>query len=125
MKNQLPLPAGTIDPATLSEDDIDFDELLADVSPRGLTFPTIPDDYARLTAESPRGIRWVSSSLFKDSLQQDLAADSRTIRDLLKWYGEWKVPDDSKLRALVDLANEKHPNEKILVFTEYKDTANY
>ncbi|WP_408932124.1 helicase-related protein [Corynebacterium sp. YSMAA1_1_D6] len=125
LKNELPLPAGTIDPVTLSEDDIDFDELLADVSPRGLTFPTIPDDYARLAAESPRGIRWVSSSLFKDSLQQDLAADSRTIRDLLKWYGEWKVPDDSKLRALVDLANEKHPNEKILVFTEYKDTANY
>lgn len=125
LQNELPLPAGTIDPATLSEDDLDFDALLADVSPRGLMFTDIADDYDRLVDESPKGIRWVNPFLFDQSLVQDLLADSRVIRDLLTWYGPWSVRDDSKLRALVELANERHPGEKILVFTEYKDTAKY
>lgn len=125
LQNDLPLPAGTIDPATLSEDDLDFDALLAAVSPRGLMFTDIADDYYRLAEESPRGIRWVNPSLFDKSLMQDLLADSRVIRDLLTWYGPWEVRDDSKLRTLVELANKQHPGEKILVFTEYKDTAKY
>lgn len=125
LQNKLPLPAGTIDPATLSEDDLDFDALLAQVSPRGLMFTDIADDYNRLTEESPRGIRWVNPSLFDIRLMQDLLADSRAIRDLLTWYGPWEVQADSKLRALAELANKRHPSEKILVFTEYKDTAKY
>jgi len=125
LQNDLPLPAGTIDPATLSEDDLDFDKLLAEVTPRGLMFSDIGDDYDRLSEESPKGIRWVNPLLFQESLKQDLLADSRVIRDLLAWYGSWEIRKDSKLRALADLANKKHPTEKILVFTEYKDTANY
>lgn len=125
LEQGLPLPAGTLDPATLSEDDLDIDELLAGISPRGKLFPNISEDYERVAEENPRGIRWVNPELFEDRLLQDLRADSRAIRDLLTEYGQWDVEQDSKLQKLVELATEVHPDEKILVFTEYKDTAKY
>lgn len=125
LQNGLQLPAGTIDPATLSEDDLDFDALYAEVSPHGMAFDDVVGDYERLSAENPRGIRWVNPKLFDERLLRDLLADSHAIGDLLSWYGPWNLNKDSKLHALLALATEKHPEEKLLVFTEYKDTANY
>lgn len=125
LNNELPLPAGTIDPATLSEDDLDMDELLAGMSQHELMFADIADDYERLTEENPKGLRWVNPKLFEPRLMEDLFADSHAIRALLAWFGPWRIESDSKLRQLVKLANEVHPDEKILVFTEYKDTAEY
>ncbi|HEX3640845.1 MAG TPA: C-terminal helicase domain-containing protein, partial [Ktedonobacteraceae bacterium] len=37
----------------------------------------------------------------------------------------WAVTKDAKLIALVDLLTQSHPNEKILIFTQFADTVHY
>jgi hypothetical protein len=51
--------------------------------------------------------------------------DSDILQDLLDEYGMWRAEDDSKLRALADLIEGLPVGEKILVFSEYKDTVDY
>ena len=38
---------------------------------------------------------------------------------------DWKIEDDRQLNALKDLLLVKHMDEKVLVFTQYSDTAKY
>ena len=52
--------------------------------------------------------------------QRQRAADA-----LLDRFGSWDSTRDSKINALVDLLRNEHPGEKVLVFTEYADTAEY
>ncbi len=44
---------------------------------------------------------------------------------LLRLCGEWKADADTKLAALIELINQRHPKEKLLVFTQFADTARY
>ena len=119
LDNNLPLPAGTLDPATLSEDATDEDALLA------LDGEDRADDYARLTEQQPRGITWVQPNLFTIELATALRKDSDAIQALLDRYGPWSFDVDSKVRKLAELLTTTHARDKVLIFTEYKDSANY
>jgi len=44
---------------------------------------------------------------------------------LLSRFGIWDQSRDSKLDALEELIMHRHPNEKVLIFSEYADTATY
>ena len=44
---------------------------------------------------------------------------------LLESFGNWDQTKDGKINILVDLIQTTYPDEKILVFTEYGDTAEY
>ncbi|WP_240452515.1 helicase-related protein [Corynebacterium xerosis] len=125
LRNNLKLPAGTLDPATLADDEIDLDASLYGANVDDDFFSEIAADYASLEALAPRGVRWVNPALFSSDLLEQLEDDSRTIRGLLKSYGHWDIAHDSKLTKLLELIRDTHPGEKILVFTEYKDTALY
>jgi hypothetical protein len=70
-------------------------------------------------------VTWVRQSLFTDDLKKKLEADTKVISDLLTQFGIWDQSRDSKLDALQELLEKKHPNEKVLVFSEYADTAIY
>jgi hypothetical protein len=39
--------------------------------------------------------------------------------------GDWKADHDAKLLALKDLVQDSHPNEKVLVFSQFADTIRY
>ena len=52
-------------------------------------------------------------------------ADSSELKSLLASFGRVTSKNDSKLIALVKTINEKYKNRKILIFTEYADTAEY
>jgi len=69
--------------------------------------------------------RWISSSLFQPSLKETLANDAADLLGLLQKHGDWKPDDDTKLVKLHDLLTKKHPKDKVLIFTQYADTANY
>lgn len=120
LDNGLPLPAGTLDPATLSEDSADED---AATDLRGEYDRA--DDYARLDEQQPRGITWVQPELFTDELARALRTDAEAIQGLLDRYGRWSVEVDSKVRKLAEVLTTTHSRDKVLIFTEYKDTANY
>jgi superfamily II DNA or RNA helicase len=119
LEQGLPLPAGTLDPATLSEDATDEEALLS------LQGEDSADDYARLQELRPRGVTWVTPNLFTDKLARALKEDTDAINGLLDRYGQWSVEVDSKVRKLAEVLTTTHARDKVLIFTEYKDTANY
>ena len=120
--NGLALPTGTIQEADLLDDDdlieheVDDAERLNDAAAQR---------YEALNNETPDYVNWVRPELFTPALREHLTADTDAIRGLLNLYGEWDATRDSKLAELIKLLEQTHPGDKVLVFTEYKDTANY
>lgn len=58
-------------------------------------------------------------------MNTDLSKDADALLTLLKQAGTWNSANDAKLNALIQLLTKKHPREKILVFTQFADTARY
>lgn len=69
--------------------------------------------------------KWLPGSLFIKALAKDLLADAQSLLQLLALCGEWQAAADTKLAALIELINQRHPKEKLLVFTQFADTARY
>lgn len=69
--------------------------------------------------------KWLASTLFIKDLSDDLLADSMALLGVLKHCGDWNPDHDAKLAQLVKLASQKHGKEKLLVFTQFADTARY
>ena len=118
----LPMPTGTIIDSNLTDDD---DPTTSDLD----TAERLGDDPARryeaLVTADPRNVVWVPSALFTPALRTALDHDTALLRHLLDSYGTWDASADSKLAALVDLLTDTHAGQKVLIFTEYKDTATY
>ena len=68
---------------------------------------------------------WIRSELFYKSLQGDLTSDAQALIGILEQYGAWDAEKDSKLNALEGLLTQTHPDDKVLVFTQFADTAQY
>jgi superfamily II DNA or RNA helicase len=118
IENGLPLPIGSIlEEMVTSQADEDLDE--------GDSQQTAELQYTELFRRKPKGIRWLPSQLFTSNLQEDLSADSATIQSLLNEFGDVSHHTDSKIDSLVKLLKETHPNEKVLIFSEYRDTVEY
>ncbi len=69
--------------------------------------------------------KWLPASLFIKALAQDLLADAASLLEVLAICGEWNPTRDTKLDALVELIEKRHPHDKIIVFTQFADTARY
>jgi superfamily II DNA or RNA helicase len=119
LENGLDLPVGTmLDPMLVSnesdtgdDDEVDFDR--AD------------SDYSALRKRNPKHITWVRPGLFTSGLVDDLRCDIKVIQGLLDKFEDWPDTTDSKLERLVKLLQKDHQDDKVLIFTEYKDTADY
>jgi len=81
--------------------------------------------YQALRSRLPASTKWINTGVFKRTLRKDLVRDNRIITELLDGFGPWDPSRDSKLNAVVDLIRDEHPGEKVLVFSEYVDTAAY
>lgn len=68
---------------------------------------------------------WIRSEFFAPALLKQLATDCTDIIKILKIGQDWNVAEDRKLNALYKLLSEKHKTEKVLVFTQFADTAYY
>jgi len=68
---------------------------------------------------------WIRSEFFASSLQQSLIRDSKEIIRILSIGKDWNPDEDRQLNALYDLLTKKHSKEKVLVFTQFADTAYY
>ena len=117
--NGLAIPAGTITENQFGEDadpnNEDDEDTVASAEAR----------YKQLQETNPAGLTWIRPELFTTALREALVEDTTALRGLLTLYGDWKPETDSKLYALIHLLQSDHPYEKVLVFTEYKDTAEY
>jgi len=145
IEKSLPLPIGTQDVGLLDtgnyDEDIDDESAAAELfddddgdgkSSNGSVLRTDGDFKSRaaevyqqyLTKFKTR-FRWVRSDLFVPSLGKDLAGDAANLIGVLKQCGDWKSEADAKLNALAALLTKQHPNEKVLIFTQFADTVRY
>ena len=69
--------------------------------------------------------KWLRPDLFVPSLGTDLNADAISLSNVLRRCGDWKPETDAKLEALFALLAKQHPNNKVIVFTQFADTVRY
>jgi len=81
--------------------------------------------YNGYASQFRRRFKWLRPELFDASLAMDLRKDAASLMDVLQHAGAWDPDRDAKLRALVALLVERHPHEKILVFSQFADTVEY
>lgn len=72
-----------------------------------------------------RRFKWLSAGLFKRELTAALKKDCAALQGILARAGRWDPAEDRKLSALHELLTATHGAEKVLVFTQFADTANY
>lgn len=138
IENKLDLPVGdtnNIYDAFSDEDSSPFgddtDIRLAFERAGELYISTDWDEYMKKAAEyysllkTKNNCSWISPKYFKRTLKQNLKSDSGTLLEMIRLCGSWNPATDQKLNELEKLIKEIHPGEKVLVFTQYADTANY
>lgn len=69
--------------------------------------------------------QWLSPRLFHPDLHDDLLADATALLQLAARIAPWNPDRDAKLDALYNLLSERHADDKVLVFTQFADTALY
>src|SRR6266700_917755 len=141
----LDLPIGTQDASLLDTgvNDEDEDALLGGTTDDEDEVTTAPDaitsplhseaEYRRRAAEVyqeyatqyQRRFKWLRPALFSANLQRDLLQDAQNLLRVLVECGTWDASRDAKLGALVDLLTRQHPDEKVLIFTQFADTVYY
>ncbi len=144
IENGFDLPVGVLDAALLDADRIDedaegiegdpedlldglvgsvayFDEGIAVANPMARA----QSAYQLYASDHKRRFKWISPRLFKPQLAEHLAGDTQTLSELLAGQGAWDPTLDRKLAELRQLVIKTHAKDKVLVFTQFADTARY
>jgi len=134
--NGLELPIGTLDAGILDADRFDEDaeglhaeqeDLLDGVIEEAESNENTQAEiiYHQYSDQYRKRFKWIDSRLFRKALREHLAEDIAALRDLLKRYGSWNSGQDRKLAQLENLIARTHGKDKVLVFTQFADTARY
>lgn len=113
---QVPLGSFTDRQIAVSDEDLESDAPLGG---------SLEGRYQEFRQSAPAKTKWLNSTVFKSTLRHDLAKDNEHIDALLTRFGSWDSARDSKVNALIDLLRGDHEGTKVLIFSEYKDTATY
>ncbi len=144
IENQLDLPIGVLDADLLDADRIDEDAEGQEGEPEdqldGMVEAAETVDtaigavdpmarartvYRLYAADYKKRFKWISARLFKPMLAEHLAADTHSLRELLARHGAWDAALDRKFLELRQLVAKTHAKDKVLVFTQFADTARY
>jgi len=143
LENNLPVPIGTQDAAMLdtaiSDADIEWaggdglveggtaDGEALDVADEGIyAYRTrAAQVYQAYRTQYQNRFDWLAPRFFRDSLRNDLLTDAEALLQLVVMAGSWDPQRDAKLDALFRLITETHGQDKVLVFTQFADTARY
>lgn len=68
---------------------------------------------------------FIDSKYFKRTLKQQLKKDCETLISMIKLCGDWNAADDPKMKLLEHMLTADHRDDKVVVFTQYSDTARY
>lgn len=81
-------------------------------------------DYYNIVTDK-NNVAWLPSKYFKRTLKQQLQKDCETLLSMINLCGDWNQQTDQKLNELQMLIETTHQGEKVIVFTQYSDTARY
>ncbi|MCX5804199.1 MAG: helicase-related protein [Proteobacteria bacterium] len=81
--------------------------------------------YEEYSSQYKSRFKWLRPNLFINTLYKDLTNDAKALLRILQDNGEWNPQKDLKLDALFKMLGEKHPYEKVIVFTQFADTVYY
>ncbi|MBW4571891.1 MAG: NgoFVII family restriction endonuclease [Tolypothrix carrinoi HA7290-LM1] len=114
---------------TETEDDVD-DSSLQELGETEITEKSFRQKaesiYTEYATRYKRRFKWLRSSLFDiKKLKRDLLTDAKALINMLQHCGEWNSKEDEKFAALVELLTKTHPNDKVLIFTQFADTVRY
>ena len=129
IENNLPFPigkqeAGLIDDFMYSDND-DEDDNTPEILITPKQYIERAEKYYTSLYNKQSKYQWIRSQLFNDKLKKDLLDDSKELMAILKLGKDWSQENDRQLNALHDLISKKHKDEKILIFTQFSDTAYY
>jgi hypothetical protein len=69
--------------------------------------------------------KWMRPALFLPELANDLRRDALALGVIAARNGRWNPQADRKLAKLTELLTVTHAGEKVLIFTQFSDTAHY
>jgi len=131
IENNLPLPIGT------QEANV-FDDFIEDADADGSGDNSIKlllneEDYYKqaekvyrlFETQMKNRFGWFRSGLFQNDLKTKLINDGRDLLKILNIGKNWNPDKDTQINALHNLCSKKHQEEKILIFTQFADTAYY
>lgn len=134
LQNSLPLPIGSAISQNLDEfiEDTDPDQQEIELDPIS-TFISSGDFISQAkqayemlnTPKIKKQLDWIRAELFSDQLMTSLIDDSQDLISILEKNKDWNPEEDRQLKALIKLIIKQHPEEKILIFTQFADTAGY
>jgi superfamily II DNA or RNA helicase len=145
IENNLPIPIGTQDVEMLdsrvNDEDADdenarlnSEEETAEKTAKAHLQPLRTPDQFRAKAKeiyefyeqhAKRRFKWLRHDLFISELSDDLQSDAKSLIKILKSAGQWEPAADTKLQTLLATLKKDHPDEKVLIFTQFADTARY
>ena len=143
IKNELPIPIGSQDAELLDMSDEDpdsqavmslFENAEYEEAEEGDVSYTGETDFLRVHAanvykeyseKKSRRFKWLNSRFFSSKLAKDLTEDINGLQKVLSICGRWDESQDNKLKALIELLRTTHTNNKVLIFTQFADTARY
>lgn len=147
LEQGLPVPVGTQDAAMLDPAVSDADEDYAatedtvaeagedgasedfEARPQGTTLALYRARAAAIYQRYQQQFRgrfdWLPARLFRPELAKALRSDAEALLGVLQSAGEWQPATDAKLNALAQLLMRQHRRQKVLVFTQFADTAHY
>lgn len=145
LENSLPVPIGTQDAAMLdpavSDADVEFADTEEEEAGNNAAHAsaTVSSGNKSLADYRARAARiyeayhtqfckrfdWLDPKFFRHDLASHLLSDAENLLAVLNQAGEWNPQADAKLAALEELLARRHRNDKVLVFTQFADTALY
>jgi superfamily II DNA or RNA helicase len=140
LENGLPVPIGTQDSSLFDTrtDDHDSDGTLFGAEEAPVSAPTeitaqslaefaqaAVDGYELIQTEHRKDFDWLPANLFVEELKKHLAQDAQRLFSILQLAGDWQPAKDEKLAELYKLLTKTHPNQKVLLFSQFADTVNY
>jgi len=133
IENKLAFPIGKQDVAMLDDYLEDQDQESMEENPNGMGLLQKEEDYLSqagkiydiLNKKYHNRFDWIGSHLFTAKLKAALLSDSRELLKISLLGKNWSAEQDRQLNALDNLVQKKHSKEKVLIFTQFADTAYY
>lgn len=81
--------------------------------------------YNLYRAKGVRRFKWLPAHFFTPKLAEHLRADADALLAVLAQCEPWRASEDEKLAVLLQFIQQRHPHDKVLLFSQFADTVTH